>query len=185
MTNQTSLESGIEEGDVSGKTISIMGAFFALIIGAAASLGYGAAAAFFPVVVVDLLFLLIAVIFVFGVFTMTGTSRIARLIVAIPGGLLCLVMMWFGWFWTQADYDTAMALFAGGPVHAFEVIWEIADGSGYTASRGFRVDVEVSPGRIKLFWALESLLFLLLPAAGAWLGMGTDDGEETETAPVR
>lgn len=175
MTDQTS--------DESGKPLSIVGAIFAIIISGAVALGYGAAAAFFPLAIVDLIFLFIAAIFVFGPYTMTGQSRVARLIVAIPGGLVCLAMLWFGWFWVQTDYENAMALLTSGPGHAFGVISEIADGSSYTAGRGLRTDVEVGSGRIKLFWTLESIGFLLLPAVGAWLGMSaSDDEDEAETA---
>ncbi len=164
-----------------GKPISTVGAIFAVLISGAVALGYGAAAAFFPLTIVDLIFLFIAAIFIFAPYTMTGHSRLARLIVAIPGGLLCLAMLWFGWIWVQTEYDSAMALLAGGPGHAFDVISEIADGSSYTAGRGLRTDVEVGSGRIKLFWALESLGFLLLPAVGAWLGSSASDAD-SETA---
>ncbi|QTD55056.1 hypothetical protein [Parasphingorhabdus cellanae] len=164
--------------DTPGKPISIVGAIFAILISGAVALGYGAAAAFFPLTIVDLIFLFISAIFIFAAYAMIGQSRMARLVVAIPGGLVCLSMMWFGWFWVQIDYDAAMAVLAGGPGHAFTVISEIADGTSYTAGRGFRTDVEVGSGRIKLFWTLESLGFLLLPAVGAWLGMSAGDADE-------
>ncbi len=173
MTDQTS--------DEPRKPISIIGAIFAIIISGAVALGYGAAAAFFPLAIVDLIFLFIAAIFVFAPYTMIGQSRLARLIVAIPGGLVCVAMLWFGWFWVQTDYESAMTLLTSGPGHAFGVIAEIADGSSYTAGRGLRTDVEVGSGRIKLFWTLETIGFLLVPVIGAWLGMSASDEEEAET----
>ncbi|MEP2101473.1 MAG: hypothetical protein ABJP02_02465 [Parasphingorhabdus sp.] len=187
MTRNIMMEDRISTGpDVasrmgSGRSISIKRAVFALII--------GAAAAFFRVALIDLIFLFIAAVIIFGIFAMTGASRGVRLMVAIPGGLLCFVMMWFGWLWMETDFLSAIFLPIVFYDKIFDGVLDTVNSSGYVALLGYQLGVEVDPVWMKLFWALESLIFLLLPAIGAWrgVGMGRDagDDEEIETTAQR